>query len=96
MSGGDAERGDPRHSAMTGSAGGDRGADAGLDPRVLAAAVRDACVQTAIEAFDDAGVRGLCGEGALEYALDAIRRLDLDAVVSAARRAADGSANAAG
>ncbi|HEX7119178.1 MAG TPA: hypothetical protein VF212_10335 [Longimicrobiales bacterium] len=104
MNGAAADRpGDARPDGSNRDAGGRRAARSGtrrparaLDPIAIAAAVRDACVQAAIEAFEDAGVRGLCGEGALEYALDAIRRLDLGAVVRAARRAADGSANAAG
>ena len=51
------------------------------DPVALAARVRAACVRTAIEAYEDAGVRGLCDEGRWEYAVDAIRRLDLAALL---------------
>lgn len=45
-----------------------------------AAAIRDACVETAIEAWEDAGMRGLCAEGRWEVAIGAIRSLDLGAL----------------
>ncbi len=61
--------------------------DIASTPLRVAEAVRMACVRAALEAFEDAGIRGLCGEGALEYALDAVRRLDVEAVV---REALDG------
>ncbi|AOV17538.1 hypothetical protein BJI67_11110 [Acidihalobacter aeolianus] len=49
------------------------------DPQAHAFAerVRAACLQAALDAYEEAALRGLCAEGALEYALDAIRRLDL-------------------
>jgi hypothetical protein len=31
----------------------------------LAKRIRDACVEAVLEAYDDAGVQGLCAEGAL-------------------------------
>ncbi len=39
--------------------------------------VRAACLKAAQEAYEDAGMRGLCPEGCWELALDAIRSLDL-------------------
>ena len=42
---------------------------------VLAEAVRAACIETAVLAYEDAGLRGLCQEGRWEHALAAIRRL---------------------
>ena len=51
--------------------------------RALAEAVRAACVETAVLAYEDAGIRGLCDEGRWEYALSAIRRLDLRTLTSA-------------
>lgn len=39
--------------------------------------IRAALVQAALEAFEDAGVRGLCCEGAFEAAVAAMRTLDL-------------------
>jgi hypothetical protein len=44
---------------------------------VLADAIRSACIKAALLAYDDAGIRGLCHEGRWEYALAAIRHLDL-------------------
>lgn len=46
--------------------------------RRLAEAVRAECLRAALEAHEDAGVRGLCQEGRWEAAIDAIRSLDLD------------------
>jgi uncharacterized damage-inducible protein DinB len=43
----------------------------------LAAALREACVAALQEAYEEAGLRGLCHEGRWEYALDAVRQLDL-------------------
>ncbi len=44
----------------------------------LAQAIRAACVQAAQQGYERAAADGLCDEGALEVALDAIRSLDLD------------------
>jgi hypothetical protein len=43
----------------------------------LAEEVRRACIEAAVRAYDDAGVRGLCHDGRWECAIAAIRRLDL-------------------
>ena len=42
----------------------------------LAQRVRDAATRLMESAYTDAGVRGLCGEGAFEYALDRLRHAD--------------------
>jgi hypothetical protein len=47
----------------------------------LAETVRAACVDAAILAYEDAGIRGLCADGQWEAALAAIRQLDLAAVL---------------
>jgi 2-aminoadipate transaminase len=39
--------------------------------------VRRALLETALRAYEDAGVRGLCEEGRFEAAIDAIRSADL-------------------
>lgn len=52
----------------------------------LAEAVRAACLEAALDAYEDAGIRGLCHEGRWEVAVQAIRHLDLDAVLRAADR----------
>ena len=49
--------------------------------RRVAEAVRRACADAAEEAYDDAGIRGLCADGRWEVALEAIRRVDVDGVI---------------
>jgi hypothetical protein len=48
----------------------------------LAEAVRAACVAAAERAYEDGGVRGLCAEGRWELAVDAMRDLDLQALLA--------------
>jgi hypothetical protein len=48
----------------------------------LALTVRDACLQAAIDAYESAGMSGLCGEGRWEMAMQAIRTLDLRPVIA--------------
>lgn len=48
----------------------------------LAAAVRDACIRAASDGYEQAGTSGLCTEGRWEIAVDAMRSLDLDAVIN--------------
>jgi hypothetical protein len=43
--------------------------------------VRAACLDAALAAYEDAGIRGLCAEGRWEAALAAIRQLDLSLVL---------------
>lgn len=47
----------------------------------IAEAIRAACVDAALSAYEEAGIRGLCHEGRWEYAIQAIRGLDLDDLV---------------
>lgn len=62
-----------------------------MDAGELVEATRRACLDAALDAYEDAGIRGLCGEGRWEYAIDAVRQLDLSHLVpAAARTAADG------
>lgn len=49
----------------------------------VAEAVRAACVRQALVAYEQAGLDGLCHEGAWEAAVDAMRSLDLKALVAA-------------
>jgi uncharacterized protein YeaO (DUF488 family) len=51
-----------------------------LDLKALEA-VRDACLTAITDAYEDAGIQGLCGEGRWEAAVAAARTLDLRAVV---------------
>ncbi|MDT8306188.1 MAG: acetyltransferase [Anaerolineae bacterium] len=48
----------------------------------VAVAVRDTCFQLATRRYEDAAMSGLCHEGALEVALDAIRSLDVRPIVA--------------
>ncbi|MBO9471464.1 hypothetical protein J7355_15345 [Endozoicomonas sp. G2_2] len=48
------------------------------DELTIAAGVRDACIEAALAGYKDASISGLCGEGALEVAISAMRRLDLN------------------
>lgn len=52
--------------------------------RRLAEAVRSACLQASLEAYERAAMSGLCREGAWECAVDAMRALDLEDVISRA------------
>jgi hypothetical protein len=51
--------------------------------RRLAEVVREACLKAARDAYENAGISGLCEEGRWECALDAIRSLDLETIISA-------------
>jgi hypothetical protein len=53
--------------------------------RLLAEAVREACVQAALSAYEDAGIQGLCAEGRWECAIGAIHGIDLEATFSTFR-----------
>ncbi len=48
------------------------------DELTIAAGVREACIEAALAGYEDASISGLCGEGALEVAISAMRRLDLN------------------
>ena len=48
--------------------------------------VREACLQAAHQGYERAAADGLCDEGALEVALDAIRSLDLDRILRELKR----------
>ncbi len=53
----------------------------GMD--AFADAVRNACLEAALAAYEDAGIQGLCAEGRWERAVDAVRSLDLVPLVRA-------------
>ena len=50
------------------------------DTPSLVETVRAACLEAALAAYEDAGIRGLCAEGQWEAALAAIRHVDLSRV----------------
>lgn len=47
----------------------------------IAEAVKTACLQAAIEAYQHGRMSGMCQEGAWELALDAIKSLDAEALL---------------
>jgi hypothetical protein len=47
----------------------------------LAERARAECLRIALEAYEDAGLQGLCAEGRWEAAIDAIRALDLTGLI---------------
>lgn len=53
----------------------------------LAEAVRDACLRAALDAYENAGISGLCGEGRWEMAIQELRNLDLRPVIEQHQRA---------
>ena len=55
--------------------------DQSSDRMPIAEAVRTACLQAAQQAYVQAAADGLCDEGALEVALDAIQSLDLEQIL---------------
>ena len=48
----------------------------------LATAVRDGCFSAAVTAYDDASTDGLCHDGAWECALEAMRDLDFEFIIT--------------
>lgn len=61
----------------------------GQRDREIARRVRDAGIRRLREAYEEAGIRGLCGSGRFEVAVDALRDLDLDAVLQECDRSDD-------
>ena len=47
----------------------------------LAGKVRNACVEAALQGYERASLSGLCHEGAWEAAVDAVRQLNLEALL---------------
>lgn len=47
----------------------------------LAEIVREVCLRAALDAYESAGISGLCAEGRWELAVQAIRTLDLEQLV---------------
>jgi hypothetical protein len=55
----------------------------------MAEAVRQACLAAALQAYEDAGLSGLCHEGRWECAVDAIWAMPLRPLVHALLHAAE-------
>jgi hypothetical protein len=60
------------------------------EQRGLAERVRDLCLHTAVQAYEEAATAGLCHEGAWEAAVDAMRSLDLKVLLSSRCPPAEG------
>lgn len=58
-----------------------------MTPDQLAEAVRAACLEAAMQAHEDAGLRGLCEEGRWEAAMGALQSLDLGKLIRQIERA---------
>ena len=43
----------------------------------LAKRIRDACLEAVLQAYEDAGVQGLCAEGRWELAVGALKTVEL-------------------
>ena len=63
-----------------------------MDPDQLAEAIRSACLQAVVTAYEDAGLRGLCEAGRWEAAVGALQSIDLQKLV---RELAPGNAGKA-
>ncbi|ADJ28514.1 hypothetical protein [Nitrosococcus watsonii] len=48
----------------------------------VAETIRLACLEAALEAYENAGISGLCAEGRWECAVQAIRDLNLESILS--------------
>jgi hypothetical protein len=48
-----------------------------MDLEDLAKRIRHACIQAVLQAYEDAGIQGLCAEGRWEAAVSALRTLEL-------------------
>lgn len=43
--------------------------------------IREACAKEFIRAYEEAGIKGLCEDGRIEYAVDAVRSLNLKKII---------------
>jgi len=48
-----------------------------MEPEDFAKRIRDACLEALLQAYEDAGVQGLCAEGRWEAAVGALRTVEL-------------------
>ena len=55
----------------------------------LAKRIREKCVEAILQAYEDAGLQGLCAEGRWEVAVGALRTLDLTPVLRQYRQTLD-------
>lgn len=55
-----------------------------MGPHEIAERIRHALLDAALQAYDEAGFRGLCAEGRWEAAVDALRAADLGSLLAEA------------
>ena len=67
----------PRHTSVPTNAFRQQLPGEGTRPS-YAEAVRRACVEAAVQAAEDAGIRGLCADGQLQAAIDSMRSLRVE------------------
>ena len=48
-----------------------------MDLENLAKHIRDTCIEAVLQAYEYAGIQGLCAEGRWEAAVDALRTVEL-------------------
>ena len=48
-----------------------------MNPEYLAKRIRDAYFDAVVQAYEDAGIQGLCAEGRWEVAVGVLRTLDI-------------------
>ncbi|MEN8180532.1 MAG: acetyltransferase [Pseudomonadota bacterium] len=54
----------------------------GAEKQRIAQVVKDACLQAALEGYENAAMSGLCREGAWEAAISAIKMLDVETILT--------------
>jgi hypothetical protein len=52
-----------------------------MDLEELVKRIRAACLEAVLQAYEDAGVQGLCAEGRWEAAVGTLRTLDLSSLL---------------
>jgi hypothetical protein len=57
-----------------------------MDAEDLAKRIRKACLEAVLQAYEDAGMQGLCAEGRWEAAVSALQTLDLAALLREGQR----------
>jgi hypothetical protein len=60
-----------------------------MDVEDLAKRIRDACLDAVLQAYEDAGMQGLCAEGRWEAAVDALRTVELAPLLREFQQPAD-------
>jgi hypothetical protein len=62
-----------------------------MDLEDLATRIRDACIEAVLQAYEDAGVQGLCAEGRWEAAVSALKAVELAPLLREFKQASEDS-----